>query len=466
MNLAFASRIVVATGVFQALVVSGCTAVSSSEEAPTVDVDRATTAAAYSRGNRIITAHKPVYYANGTVTAHVTVTSQAGAATSGNGSCLLARYSDDPCTLEGVDDFVPNNGCGPTPAGWGSSRYCLTEQGSTTKHCYAKPSSAPGAYCIGSPGGQPALAAQSTAHSFPTYPAFPAVNPSPAKTTVAHWINYACIDQCGAANYDPGSRSAGLAVNEFDGDGKPDILAFFASTGKLRSYTGDGTGGLLQGGGQDVKSWTSTSKIVSPGDFNGDFRADVLELTSGGSLLLWAGNGDGTVAASSTLVGSLAGISQLFGVGDFNLDGFNDLMVTTTSSELWLYLGDGNGGIASQNRLSTSWPYNYHVPVGDFDADGKPDVMVRDAGGVLLFCKGSGTAGGFAGACTTTSTYGWNSRSVILGVPDFTGDGIPDLIARDTSFGDLYKYNCWGPFNIGAATWFNTGWPLELASVF
>ncbi|MFB9164228.1 FG-GAP repeat domain-containing protein, partial [Arthrobacter psychrochitiniphilus] len=70
-----------------------------------------------------------------------------------------------------------------------------------------------------------------------------------------------------------------------------DILAR-DTAGKLWSYDGDGRGGFATrvrvGNG-----WGVFTALLSPGDFNGDGRADVLERDAVGGLWLYPGNGAG-----------------------------------------------------------------------------------------------------------------------------------------------------------------------------
>jgi hypothetical protein len=448
-----------------------CTTQKLSLDVPEIAISNTTPAGTYIRGDRTISAAKPVYKANGTVTATVSVAATAGSTTTSSGSCLIARYANETeCNNEGVSDYVAND-CPAPPTGWSSSKYCLTAEGSSKKHCYARPGSAVD-YCIGAPvfaatsGAQGVLKLSTGTHTMPSPSAFA------AGKTAAHWINYACIDGCGNATYDPGSRSPDLAATEFSGDGRPDLLGRDTGTGYLKVYSANGIGGIALASGANVKaSWPASSIIVSAGDFNGDFISDVLELTSSGDLRLWAGTGGGSLAGTYSTVTTGLSLSTLFGVGDFDRDGFNDLMGVTTTNDVYLYTGDGAGGIAASYWLLNSWTYT-NVPVGDFDSDGKPDMMALNfpSAGDLASCKGDGTVGGFyyAGACVYTGYDGWGGMNTMVGGIDISGDGLPDLLARTTT-GYLLLYPGNGAGTIaGGASIFGSGWNVigSLTSVY
>jgi hypothetical protein len=83
---------------------------------------------------------------------------------------------------------------------------------------------------------------------------------------------------------------------DLTGDGKADLLAREKATGSLWLYPGDGRGGLRPRSRVGT-GWNAMSRIVSPGDFDGDRRADLLGQDSSGRLWLYPGRGDGTFAA-------------------------------------------------------------------------------------------------------------------------------------------------------------------------
>ena len=78
---------------------------------------------------------------------------------------------------------------------------------------------------------------------------------------------------------------------DFTTDGKADVVAR-KPDGSLWLYRGNGAGGwassepIWLGGG-----WNMLDKVVSPGDFSGDGKADLIGRKPNGDLCLYKGNG-------------------------------------------------------------------------------------------------------------------------------------------------------------------------------
>ncbi len=72
---------------------------------------------------------------------------------------------------------------------------------------------------------------------------------------------------------------------------------------------------------------------------------------------------------------------------------------------------------------------------GDFTGDGKPDVLARDAYGVVDLSRRWGRWLVPAGA----DRAGMERQTAIIAPGDFNGDGRADLLARDTA-GILWLY--------------------------
>ncbi|MGL4174381.1 MAG: SpoIID/LytB domain-containing protein [Actinomycetota bacterium] len=86
-----------------------------------------------------------------------------------------------------------------------------------------------------------------------------------------------------------------LTAVDWDGDGFADVVAR-ASSGLLFLYRGNGRGGWL-GRVQIGSGWTEYSRLTGPGDFDGDGKPDVLAVENRtGTLWRYRGNGSGSFA--------------------------------------------------------------------------------------------------------------------------------------------------------------------------
>jgi hypothetical protein len=187
-----------------------------------------------------------------------------------------------------------------------------------------------------------------------------------------------------------------LYPGDFSGDGKPDLLAR-TPDGRLLMYRSDGAAGWLLGRGEQVGvGWQDFTALLAPGDFNGDGKPDVLARAPDGSLRLYRGTGAGGWMDNGIVVGSSwQNFTAIVPAGDFSGDGHPDVFARTTDGALRLYRGTGTGGwIDNGIVVGSGWQdFTALAGGGDFNGDGHPDVLARAPDDTLRLYRGTGAGG-------------------------------------------------------------------------
>jgi hypothetical protein len=153
-----------------------------------------------------------------------------------------------------------------------------------------------------------------------------------------------------------GGYSVYLGPGDLNGDGKGDLLAR-DTKGNLYLYRGQGTGTALTGRLLVGPGWNIYNAIVGGGDLTGDGRADIVARTSDGTLYLYKGTGVSSRPFSGRVkVGTgWNRFNKLASPGDIDGDGRADLVGVDGGGTLYSYSSTGTGTFKAAVKQGTGW---------------------------------------------------------------------------------------------------------------
>jgi hypothetical protein len=223
-----------------------------------------------------------------------------------------------------------------------------------------------------------------------------------------------------------------VSVADLNGDGRADLIvpSYGEKQRTVTALLGDGSGRFVPAPGSPVvvnsrSGWSS----LAVADFNGDAKPDLVGAGSESHMLtVLLGDGTGRLGTSSTVPSEYGATSLV--AADFNDDGRQDLAVASQYSKqgftkplLTILLGNG---AAQFHAAAPSMPVGSgeNLASADFNGDGKVDLAAA-AGDQVDVLLGNG-AGGFREAPDSPFT---GVRPWRIAAADFNGDAKVDILA-------------------------------------
>jgi hypothetical protein len=217
----------------------------------------------------------------------------------------------------------------------------------------------------------------------------------------------------------------GIAVADFNGDGILDMVVGVTLPGSQGSdilfYQGKGNGAFKS---PVISHSTLTQLSIGVGDFNGDGKPDLLAsgfIEPDVYSAVYLNNGDGTFSQQG-FIPDLGDYGSPAAQGDFTGSGKLDLIgnsCTQGSCYLVYLAGDGKGTFPSHHNIGGLNQFSGSVAVGDFNGDGKLDFAIP---GLIFLGNGDGTFQNPKTIANVTGDY-------ILAA-DLNGDGKLDLVTN------------------------------------
>jgi hypothetical protein len=260
------------------------------------------------------------------------------------------------------------------------------------------------------------------------------------------------------------------AIEDVDGDGKSDLVWQNSRTGDVQRQLMNGTAGgtrtTIWNVSPDLRvtsaSTTTAVQKAARNDFSGDGKSDVIWRNGAGQIALW--EFDGTALASTTVAGTLSDANyKVVGAGDVNGTGRSELILRheTGGSMAWWEMN--NGAVSSTRVVAVLNDLNWRVQaVDDFDGDGTADILFRHmgTGSIALWTMSGGNALSSQLLGTVADTN-WQ----IQGSGDFYGHGKADVFWRNVSTGNAILWEIdtsSSTFTLQAGST-QINWPLSFA---
>ncbi|WUH90426.1 VCBS repeat-containing protein [Streptomyces sp. NBC_00433] len=182
--------------------------------------------------------------------------------------------------------------------------------------------------------------------------------------------------------------------------------------------------------------------VITPGNIDGGAGPDVLGLTASGKLVMFSGSDFPKYSSWGSSGWTI--YNKVFAVDDVTGDGIPDIAARTFDGHLYLFPGNGNGGAPFSTRLliGGGWGgYNQLAGAGDLDGDGISDLVARDTAGNLYLYKATGNASApYKGKVLIGG--GWNTYNQIIGLGN--GESGTGYVTGRSFNGDLYQYAATG----------------------
>jgi hypothetical protein len=215
-----------------------------------------------------------------------------------------------------------------------------------------------------------------------------------------------------------GGSTGSLATGDFNNDQKADVVTANFSPASVSILLGNGAGSFAAP--MNIAVGDSSSSAIAVGYFNNDQNQDLAVANSGGTVAILLGTGTGTFTGPTSL--AVVDRVRSIAVSDFNIDGNSDLaIVGQFSSQVFILFGNGSGAFSTP-ATSDAGSEPSSIVTRDFNNDGKPDLAIAlNVNMAVLINNGDGTFG-----APTILSVGGNSPATIV-TADFNNDGEYDL---------------------------------------
>ncbi|HEY1024867.1 MAG TPA: Calx-beta domain-containing protein [Sphingobacteriaceae bacterium] len=257
-------------------------------------------------------------------------------------------------------------------------------------------------------------------------------------------------------DYSTGNGSTAVSSGDLDGDGKPDMIVSSGNSGAFSIFRNSSMNGEISFEPKIDIAATGHPENIFVNDFDGDGKPDLaIPNFSANTVSIYRNNSTGSLISFDSAVDFSTEVNPTgVAVADFDGDGKNDLVVLNSgSNSLSAFKNNSDKGNISFLRQATyktgSGPSG--PATGDLNGDGKPDLAVANfsSNTVSIFMNSSGSD---SVAFTQPIDVPTASMPNDVLIADANNDGLPDLIVPSgAGIVSVFKNTASGPSITGVS---------------
>jgi hypothetical protein len=239
----------------------------------------------------------------------------------------------------------------------------------------------------------------------------------------------------------PGTSHEEAATGDLDGDGKLDfVVTNTFGNNSISAFRNTTTGSTVSFAAKIDLAVVGSPYGVAIGDVDGDGKPDIVAVnsTTGANVVSVLRNistpGNLSFASKVDLPGGVGPFS--ISITDLDADGKAEIIVTgqyASSSHLSVLKNNSTiGNISFQTPLElANLSAPFNVAVGDLNGDSKPDIVAAVAGANAVLVKRNTSTPGVLGFSGTTDYFSTGTYPRGVAIADIDGDGRPDVVAAN-----------------------------------
>ncbi|NTW33649.1 MAG: hypothetical protein HGB12_13690, partial [Bacteroidetes bacterium] len=244
----------------------------------------------------------------------------------------------------------------------------------------------------------------------------------------------------------PNWSSENVETADFNGDGKPDLVAINYGT-DIKIFKNEGTANNISFTLAVTLSFVASDLCF--GDFNADGKIDIAARNSNNNptLKVYLNTSDATTISFATPISyqfslgetSYTGITA----GDYDGDGDDDIFMVGWNYR-WFYTNNFDGTTVSFTASTKEYDFVggmfFIAESADIDNDGKIDVVATrgNSDGGIAYFKNTSAAGVISFSFTNFGTSLSNRPSCLV-LGDVDGDGKPDIVTGNGDNVSVYR---------------------------